>query len=66
MYTMSNMSTSISVSQTFYPFYPPISFMCRADIMSKLNFLRDTKLKCYTLHNTAVLAEDMINLHFTL
>ena len=39
---------------------------CRADIMSKLNFLRDTKWKYYTLHNTAVLVKEMINLRFTL
>ena len=39
---------------------------CRADIMGKLNFPRDTKWKYYTLHNTAVLIEDMINLHYTL
>ena len=33
---------------------------CRADIMDKLNFLRDTKEKYYTLHNTPVLIDDMI------
>ena len=38
---------------------------CRAEIMGKLNFIKDTKWKYYTLHNSAVLVEDMINLHFS-
>ena len=37
---------------------------CKADMVSKLHLLKDTKWKYYTLHNSAVLLEDMINLHF--
>ena len=38
--------------------------MCKADMISKLHLLKDTKWKYYTLHNSALLLEDMINLHF--
>ena len=37
---------------------------CKADMVSKLNLLKYTKWKYYTLHNSALLLEDMINLHF--
>ena len=37
---------------------------CMTDLMSKMNLLRDTRWKHYTLHNAAVLVEEMINLHF--
>ena len=36
----------------------------RADMVARLRLLKDTKWKNYTLHNSAVLLEDMINLHF--
>ena len=38
---------------------------CRAELFSKLMLLRDTKWRHYHLHNSAVLLEDMLNLHFT-
>ena len=38
--------------------------VCRAELLAKLMLLRDTKWRHYTLHNSAVLLEDMINLHF--
>ena len=38
---------------------------CRAELLAKLMLLRDTKWRHYTLHNSAVLLEDMINLHFS-
>ena len=37
---------------------------CRAELLAKMMLLRDTKWRHYTLHNSAVLLEDMINLHF--
>ena len=37
----------------------------RAEMMAKLNMLKGTKWKHYTLHNSAVLLEEMINLHFS-
>ena len=38
--------------------------ICRAELFSKLMLLRDTKWRHYSLHNSAVLLEDMVNLHF--
>ena len=38
--------------------------VCRAELLAKLMLLRDTKWRHYTLHNSVVLLEDMINLHF--
>ena len=38
---------------------------CRAELFAKLMLLRDTKWRHYTLHNSAVLLEDMLNLHFS-
>ena len=37
---------------------------CRAELLAKVMLLRDTKWRHYTLHNSALLLEDMINLHF--
>ena len=37
---------------------------CRAELLAKLMLLRDTKWRHYTLHNSAVLLEDILNLHF--
>ena len=37
---------------------------CRAELLAKVMMLRDTKWRHYTLHNSALLLEDMINLHF--
>ena len=37
---------------------------CRAEILAKLMLLRDTKWRHYMLHNSVVLLEDIINLHF--
>ena len=37
---------------------------CRANLDSNLSVLKSTKWKHTTLHNSAVLLEDMINLHF--
>ena len=39
--------------------------VCRAELFSRLMLLRDTKWRHYTLHNCAVLLEDMLNLHFS-
>ena len=39
--------------------------MCKARLLSNMNLLRDTKWKHYTLHNCAVLVEELINLHFS-
>ena len=39
--------------------------VCRAELLSKLMLLRDTKWRHYTLHNSAVLLEDMLDLHFS-
>ena len=38
--------------------------VCRAELFSKLMLLRDTKWRHYSLHNSAVLLEDMLDLHF--
>ena len=38
--------------------------VCRAELQSKLMLLRDTKWRHFSLHNSAVLLEDMLNLHF--
>ena len=37
---------------------------CRAELMAKVNLLKDTKWKHYKFHNTALLLVDMLNLHF--
>ena len=37
---------------------------CRAELLAKVRLLRDTKWRHYTLHNSAVLLEYMINLQF--
>ena len=37
---------------------------CRAELLARLSLLRQTKWKHYTLHNSAVLLDEMINLHF--
>ena len=39
--------------------------ICRAELLAKLMLLRNTKWRHYTLHNSAVLLGDIINLHFT-
>jgi hypothetical protein len=38
--------------------------VCRAEMMGKLNLLKSTKWKHFSLHNSAVLLEEMINLHY--
>ena len=38
---------------------------CRAELLARLMLLRDTKWRHYLLHNSAVLLEDIINLHFS-
>ena len=38
--------------------------LCRAELLTKLMLLRDTKLRLYTHHNSAVLLEDLINLAY--
>ena len=38
--------------------------LCRAELISKINILKCTKWKHYTLHNSAVLLNEAINLHF--
>ena len=40
--------------------------ICRANLYSNLAVLKSTKWKHTSLHNSAVLLEDMINLHFNL
>ena len=40
--------------------------VCRAELLSSLAVMRSTKWKHYSLHNSATLLEDMINLHFNL
>ena len=37
---------------------------CRAELLAKLMLLRDTKWRHYSLHNSALLLEEEINLHF--
>ena len=37
---------------------------CRAELLAKLALLKSTKWKHYTLHNSAVLLDEIINLHF--
>ena len=37
---------------------------CRAELLAKVRLLRSTRWKHYMLHNSALLLEDMINLHF--
>ena len=37
----------------------------KANLISSMNLLRDTKWKYYSLHNCAVLVEELINLHFS-
>ena len=37
---------------------------CRAELLAKLMLLRDTKWRHYTLFNSALLLEEMINLNF--
>ena len=37
---------------------------CKAELISRVKLLKSTKWKHYRLHNSAVLLEDMINLHF--
>ena len=39
--------------------------LCRAEILAKLMMLRDTKWRHYTLNNSVVLLEDIMNLHFS-
>ena len=38
---------------------------CRAELLANEKLLRDTKWRHYTLHNCALLLEDMLNLHLT-
>ena len=38
--------------------------VCKAEMMGKLNLLKSTKWKHFSLHNSAVLLEEMINLHY--
>ena len=38
--------------------------VCKANLTSNLTVLRSTKWRHTSLHNSAVLLEDMINLHF--
>ena len=40
--------------------------ICRAELLAKLLLLRDTKWRHFTLHNSVVLLDEMINLHFCL
>ena len=37
---------------------------CQAELQARLILLKNTKWKHYTLHNSALLLEEMINLHF--
>ena len=37
---------------------------CKAELEARLKILKQTKWKNYTLHNSAVLLEEMLNLHF--
>ena len=37
---------------------------CKAIMLARVFILRQTKWKHYSLHNAAVLLEDMINLHY--
>ena len=37
---------------------------CKAELIARVKLLKSTKWKHYQLHNSAVLLEDMINLHF--
>ena len=37
---------------------------CRTELLARLSIIRQTKWKHYTLHNSAVLLDEMINLHF--
>ena len=37
---------------------------CQAELFAKLSLLRDTKWKHYSLHNSVVVVDEMINLHF--
>ena len=37
---------------------------CRAELSARISILRRTKWKHYTLHNSAVLLDEAINLHF--
>ena len=37
---------------------------CKAELEARLIVLKHTRWKHYTLHNSAVLLEDLINLHF--
>ena len=37
---------------------------CKAELLARLLVLKHTRWKHYTLHNSAVLLEEMINLHF--
>ena len=37
---------------------------CQAELLASLNVLRQTKWKHYSLHNSAVLLDEMINLYF--
>ena len=38
--------------------------VCRGEMMGKMNLLNSTKWRHYTLHNSAVLLEEMVNLYF--
>ena len=40
--------------------------ICRAELLAKLLLLRDIKWRHFTLHNSVVLLDEMINLHFCL
>ena len=37
---------------------------CKAELYARLQVLKQTKWKNYTLQNSAVLLEEMLNLHF--
>ena len=38
---------------------------CQAEIQARILVLKHTRWKHYTLHNSALLLEEMINLHFS-
>ena len=38
---------------------------CKAELQARFILLKNTRWKHYTLHNSAVLLEDLLNLHFS-
>ena len=37
---------------------------CRAELLARIELLKDSKWKHYSLHNSALLLSEAINLHF--